>query len=103
MHPNEAYEILRHNEVRDEQILADVKACIQAGRTPVILSRYKDHSERLYEQVKGYADRVFLMTGNNSKKEHKRIREQMQETSPEETLALVATGSRIYFRRRKLP
>ena len=95
MHPNEAYEILRHNEVRDGQILADVKACIQAGRTPVILSRYKDHSERLYEQVKGYADRVFLMTGNNSKKEHKRIREQMQETSPEETLALVATGSLI--------
>lgn len=38
---------------------------------------------------------VFLMTGNNSKKEHKRIREQMQETSPEETLALVATGSLI--------
>ena len=95
MHPNEAYEILRHNEVRDGQILADVKACIQAGRTPVILSRYKDHSERLYEQVKGYADRVFLMTGNNSKKEHRRIREQMQETSPEETLALVATGSLI--------
>ena len=95
MHPNEAYEILRHNEVRDGQILADVKACIQAGRTPVILSRYKDHSERLYEQVKGYADRVFLMIGNNSKKEHKRIREQMQETSPEETLALVATGSLI--------
>lgn len=95
MHPNEAYEILRHNDVRDEQILADVKACIQAGRTPVILSRYKDHAERLYERVKGYADRVFLMTGNNSKKEHKRIREQMQETSPEETLALVATGSLI--------
>lgn len=95
MHPNEAYEILRHNEVRDGQILADVKACILAGRTPVILSRYKDHSERLYEQVKEYADRVFLMTGNNSKKEHKRIREQMQETSPEETLALVATGSLI--------
>ena len=59
------------------------------------MSRYKDHSERLYEQVKGYADRVFLMIGNNSKKEHKCIREQMQETSPEETLALVATGSLI--------
>lgn len=95
MHPNEAYEILRHNEVRDEQILSDVKDCIEAGRTPVILSRYKDHSERLYERIKGYADKVFLMTGNNSKKEHRRIREQLQETTPGETLALVATGSLI--------
>ena len=44
---------------------------------------------------KGYADKVFLMTGNNSKKEHKQIREQLQQTAPEETLALVATGSLI--------
>ena len=95
MHPNEAYEILRHNEVRDEQILSDVKDCIAAGRTPVILSRYKDHSERLYERIKGYADKVFLMTGNNSKKEHRRIHEQLKETASGETLALVATGSLI--------
>lgn len=56
MHPNEAYEMLRHNEARDEQILSDVKDCIAAGRTPVILSKYKDHSERLYDRMKGYAD-----------------------------------------------
>ena len=95
MHPNEAYEIIRNNEARDEQILSDVKECIAVGRTPVILSKYKDHSEKLYEQIKRYADKVFLMTGNNSKKEHKRIREQLQQTAPEETLALVATGSLI--------
>ena len=95
MHPNEAYEILRYNEVRDEQILSDVKECIAEGRTPVVLSKYKDHAERLYGQMKGYADRVFLMTGNNSKKEHRRIREQLQQTDPEETLILVATGSLI--------
>ena len=59
MHPNEAYEILRQNEVRDEQILSDVKECIAAGRTPVILSKYKDHSERLYERIKDCADKVF--------------------------------------------
>lgn len=95
IHPNEAYEILRQNTVRDEQILSDVKECIAAGRTPVILSRYKDHAERLYEQIKEYADKVFLMTGNNSKKEHKQIREQLQRTDPQETLVLIATGSLI--------
>ena len=76
MHPNEAYEILRHNEMRDKQIIADVKACVSAGRTPVVLSKYKDHSEKLYESVKDCADYVFLLTGNNSKREHRKIREQ---------------------------
>lgn len=33
MHPNEAYEILRNNELKDEQILTDVRKCIDAGRT----------------------------------------------------------------------
>ena len=51
--------------------------------------------QRLYERIKDCADKVFLMTGNNSKKEHKKIREQLHETAPEETLALVATGSLI--------
>ena len=95
MHPNEAYQMIRENEVRDEQILADVRECIKAGRTPVVLSKYKDHSQKLYERMKEYADKVFLMTGDNSKKEHKKICEQLQAVSPEETMVLVATGSLI--------
>ena len=95
MHPNDAYELLRNNEVRDAQIAADVKECVDAGRTPVILSRYKDHSEKLYERVKAYADHVFLMTGNNSKREHRRILEQLKSVKATETIILVATGSLI--------
>ncbi len=94
-HPNEAYELLRHNEARDEQILDDVRDCLAAGRTPVILSRYKDHSQRLYEQVKTYTDRAFLMTGNHSKREHRQILEQLKSVKPEKTMVLVATGSLI--------
>lgn len=95
MHPNEAYELIRNNEVRDEQILADVRECVKSGRTPVILSRYKDHSERLFERVKAYADHVFLLTGINSKREHRQILSEMQKISAEESMILVATGSLI--------
>lgn len=95
VHPNEAYEIIRNNETRDEQIVADIKECVAAGRTPVVLSRYKDHTEKLYEQLKGCADHVFLMTGSSSKKEHRRIREEMQSVSKEETLILTAMGSLV--------
>ncbi len=95
MHPNEAYDIIRNNEVRDELIVEDIKECISAGRTPVVLSRYKEHSEKLYECLKNCADHVFLMTGNNSKKEHKKILEQLQKIDEKETLILIATGSLI--------
>ena len=95
MHPNEAYEIIHNNDIRDEQIVEDVKNCVSAGRTPVVLSRYKDHSEKLYERLKAYAENVFLMTGNNSKKEHKKILEQMHQVDKAESLILIATGSLV--------
>ena len=95
MHPNEAYEIIHNNDVRDEQIIEDVKNCVAAGRTPVVFSRYKDHSEKFYERLKSYADHVFLMTGNNSKKEHRKILEQMHQVDKNESLILIATGSLV--------
>ena len=95
MHPNEAYEIIHNNDVRDEQIIEDVKNCVAAGRTPVVLSRYKDHSKKFYERLKSCADHVFLMTGNNSKKEHRKILEQMHQVDKNESLILIATGSLV--------
>lgn len=95
MHPNEAYAIIRDNEMRDDLIIEDVKECVSAGRTPVVLSRYKEHSEKLYERLKDYANHVFLMTGNNSKKEHRKILEWLYAIDEKETLILVATGSLI--------
>ena len=87
--------IIHNNDLRDEQIVDDVKNCVSEGRTPVVLSRYKDHSEKLYKRLKSYADYVFLMTGNNSKKEHRKILEQMRQVGNDESMILVATGSLV--------
>ncbi len=95
LHPNEAYEIVRNNENRDNLIISDVKKCIQKGRTPVVLSKYVDHSQRLYDSLKGVADKIFILSGKNSKKDHKRILAEMNEVTPSESMLLVATGSLI--------
>ena len=95
MHPNEAYGIIRENDDRDSIIINDVKICIEKGRTPVILSKYVDHSRKLYERLQGYADKVFLLSGENSKKEHKAILEQMNQVQSDESMILVATGKLI--------
>ena len=95
MHPNEAFDIIHKNETRDAQIIQDIRECITEGRTPVVLSRYKDHSETLYELLNDSADYVFLLTGNNSKREHKRILEQLHQVKENESLILIATGSLV--------
>ena len=95
MHPNEAYEIIRNNEDRDELIIRDVKQCVEDGRTPVALSKYVEHSQRLYQRLINYADKVFLLSGKNSKKEHKEILKQMNQVTPGESMVLVATGKLI--------
>ncbi len=95
MHPNEAYEIIRNNEDRDELIIRDVKQCVEDGRTPVVLSKYVEHSQRLYQRLINYADKVFLLSGSNSKKEHKEIFKQMSQVTPGESMILVATGKLI--------
>ena len=95
MHPNETYTIIRENADRDELIIHDVKKCIDEGRTPVILSKYVDHSKRLYEKLNGYADKTFLLSGNHSKKEHRDILQQMNEIQSYESMILIATGKLI--------
>ena len=95
MHPNEAYEIIRNNEDRDDLIIRDVKQCVENGRTPVVLSKYVEHSQRLYQRLINCADRVFLLSGANSKKEHREILKQMNQVTPNESMILVATGKLI--------
>lgn len=41
--PNEAYSILRDNDLRDQMIIQDIKECIKKKRTPVVLSKYVNH------------------------------------------------------------
>lgn len=95
IHPNEAYAIIRDNDDRDTMIVNDVIKCIKDGRTPVILSRYVDHSRKLYDRLIGMADKVFLLSGENSKKEHKAVLQQMNQVKPDESMILVATGKLI--------
>jgi len=95
LHINEAYEIIRNNDVRNEQIADDIEHCIESGRTPVVLTRFTDHAEVLYGIVKDYADHVFLLTGNKSKKEQSELRTQMNTVHAHESMILIATGQLI--------
>lgn len=92
---NEAYQLIRASEIRNNQIISDVYDCIANGRTPLILTKFKDHAAYLYEKLKSSADHIFLLQGGRSAKERDLIRKQMKEVPENETIVLVAIGQYI--------
>ena len=68
---------------------------MKAGRTPVILTRYKEQAKYLYHHLQKDADYVFLLYGDNSDKENTDIRKKLKDVIKAHSLTLVATGQKI--------
>ena len=92
---NVAYALVSSSKVRNEQILEDIRKCVEQGRTPVILTRYKEHAKFLYDNIREHADYVFLLYGDNSAKENAEIRAKLKQVPDDKSLILVATGQKI--------
>lgn len=92
---NEAYMLICNNSNRNQQIIEDVRNAISDGRTPVVLTKYKEHAKVIYESIKDSVDYAFLLYGDNSAKENENIRKQLQTISREKSMILVATGQKI--------
>ena len=90
---NDAYELIRNNDTRDEQIIRDVIESVKSGRTPVVLSKYVDHAKRLAEKLDNYADRLILLIGANGTKARKVQVDELNDVKDNESLILVGTGS----------
>lgn len=82
-------------ESRNEQIISDVVNCIQNGRTPLVLTKYKEHAELLYQRLQGKADHVYLLQGGGSRKAKDKMRIQMRAVPDAESIVLVAIDKYI--------
>ena len=80
---------------RNEQIIADVENCIQNGRTPLVLTKYKEHAELLYQRLQGKADHIYLLQGGGSRKAKDEMRLRMRMVPDEESVVLVAIDKYI--------
>ena len=92
---NKAFDIICKSSLRNEQIEADIQECISNGRTPVILTRYKEQAKILYESLQNTADYIFLLYGNNTDKVNKEIREKIKIVPRNKSMILIATGQKI--------
>ena len=92
---NKAYSLISTSKVRNDMIISDVKKSIAQKKTPVILTRFKEHAKLLYDALKNEADHVFLLYGDNSDKENTEIRVKLKQVPKTESLILIATGQKI--------
>lgn len=90
-----ALELVATSPLRNSQIVADAVDCINKGRTPIIMTKRKDHASDLYEALKNAARHVFLLQGGGSAKEREALRHRMESVPKEESMALVATGQYV--------
>lgn len=92
---NKAYALISSSTVRNDMILADTRACVKDGRTPVILTKYKEQAKYLYDNLQQDADYVLILYGDNSDKENVVVRQRLNAIPKDKSLILVATGQKI--------
>lgn len=80
-HISELYRLIVDSELRNMQIVADAVDCVKKGRTPVVMTKYREHAENLYGLLQGAADHVFLLQGGKSLKARAELREKMAAVS----------------------
>ena len=94
-HISELYRLIVGSELRNMQIVADAVDCVKRGRTPMVMTKYREHAEVLYSQLQGAADHVFLLQGGKGLKARTELREKMAAVSRDESMIIVATGQYI--------
>lgn len=83
------------NSKKNDQIIDDIKRCVEQGRTPVVLTRYKEHARFIYQSIQEAADYAFILYGDHSNKENETVRKQLKDVPGDKSLILVATGQKI--------
>lgn len=93
---NSAYAFISKNENRNNMIISDIKKCIEEKRTPIVLTRYKDHAKSLYESLKeNVLDHTYLIFGDHSLKENEEVRKTILSLPHDEPFVLVATSQSV--------
>lgn len=92
---NGAYNLISSHPARNDMIIGDTIEAVTAGRTPVILTKYKEQAKLLYDRLAGTAEYVFLLYGDNSDNENLLVRRKLKDIPDDKTIILIATGQKI--------
>jgi superfamily II DNA or RNA helicase len=86
------YEALTKDVIRNQLIVADVVAAMNARRFPVLLTERREHADTLVSLLSPHVKNIMLMTGGMGKKQRKHLKEKMAALPTDEPRLIVATG-----------
>ena len=86
------YAALAADENRNAQIIDDVLAALEAGRSPILLTERTNHAERLAARLRRFAHNVLLLRGGLGTRHRREIAQRLEEIPEDEERILVATG-----------
>ena len=89
------YAALAVDEVRNNLILDDVRAAIEAGRSPILLTERREHARRLADRLADSARNVLVLRGGMGTRERRALMQRLEEIPEAEERVLVATGRYI--------
>ncbi len=86
---------LSEDKVRNEFIIEDVKAAVQNGQTPLVLTTRTAHVRVLAQMLIPFANHVIQLIGADSAKKKRLALQELQSIPASESLVIVATGKYI--------
>ena len=92
---SDAFSLVAGSEMRNLQIVSDAVKCVKMGRTPIAMTKRKEHAARLFEMLRGAAQHVFLLQGGGSLKDRELLRNQMAAVPRDESMLAVAIGQYV--------
>ena len=92
---NELYKLLIQDKLRNQMLVEDVAAAVDDGRTPLVLTKFKEHAKLIHEALQKKGFNSVLALGGGSTSERKARRDALQAATDDERLVIVATGKYI--------
>jgi superfamily II DNA or RNA helicase len=86
------YSQLAADGERNALIANDVRAALEEGRSPIVLTERKDHIDRLATRIRGLARHLVVLHGGMSPKARREEMERLGAIPDDEERLLIATG-----------
>ncbi len=88
----DVYTMLARDDERNNLIIEDVIAAVQAKRFPVLLTERREHLDLLASLLTQKVKNVIVMAGGMGKKQRKQLLEQLASIPADQSRVIVATG-----------
>ena len=88
----ELYASLAVDERRNDQIFDDVVACLEEGRSPILLTERRDHLEHFAERLRRFARHVVVLHGGMGARSRRAALAQLAAIPADEERLVLATG-----------